>query len=52
MKPGRPPLDPASPSVTITITLPAKVYDAYCLQALKEQRSLPAVLRQALEKKL
>jgi hypothetical protein len=45
---GRPRLTPAERAVPVTIALPAKQYDRYCRQALRESVSLPEVIRRHL----
>jgi len=51
MKPrGRPRVDEHDRSQTVTITLPQKQYDQFCLQAQRRAVSLPAVIRLALTK--
>jgi hypothetical protein len=50
MKRGRPPLVPDSPSRKVTISLPAKQFEAYCLVAFEQQVSLPEVIRRALDR--
>jgi hypothetical protein len=47
-RPGRPPLDAEDPSVKVTISLPARHFDALCALARQQARSLPAVIRQAI----
>jgi hypothetical protein len=45
---GRPRLDPADPSVKVTINLPSKQFDAYCVQASRDRVSLPEAIRRHL----
>jgi len=46
---GRPPLDAADPSVSLTIRLPSKEFDALARRALALRQSLPAIIRQQLK---
>jgi hypothetical protein len=45
---GRPPLDPEAPSVSVSVRLVAKHYDAICARAGHDRRSLPDTIRRAL----
>lgn len=47
-RPGRPALDPGDRTVPVTVSLPAKQFDALCRCALREGVSLPAFLRRYL----
>jgi hypothetical protein len=47
-KPGRPPVDPTDRSVSLTLRLPSKAYDALCVRALKAHRSVAAEVRRVL----
>jgi hypothetical protein len=47
--PGRPPLDEADPSIKVTISLPSRQFDDFCARALREQISLPEVIRRRLD---
>jgi len=49
-RPGRPPIDPNDPSITVTISLPTKHFDRYCAAARKQSVSLPEAIRRALYK--
>ena len=48
---GRPPLDPADPSVKVTISLPTTQFDKYCATARRQDLSLPEVIRRAMADK-
>lgn len=51
MKPlpaGRPRVDPDDDSVQVTVTLPARQYDAYATTARRDALSIPAVIRREL----
>jgi hypothetical protein len=48
---GRPALDPHDPSSKVTLTLPSRQLDEYCRQALREDVSVPEVIRRELAKK-
>jgi len=45
---GRPPLDIRYPSVSVTTSLPANVYDRICKQAQQQHVSVADMLRQRL----
>ena len=47
---GRPPLDPADPSVSICVRVPSKRYDALQKQAAGNRVSVPELLRRAIAK--
>lgn len=47
--PGRPPLDEDDVSVPVCVTLPAKQYDEYAKRALREDVSVPEIIRRELE---
>lgn len=49
--PGRPPLDDDDPSVRVEVSMPSKQFDAYCRRALREDVSVPAIIRRDLEQK-
>ena len=44
---GRPPLDPASSSVPVTVRMPARQYDALYAQAQRERTTVAEVLRRS-----
>lgn len=44
---GRPRIDDTDESVQVTVTLPARDYDRMARQAIREQISLPAVIRRS-----
>jgi hypothetical protein len=46
--PGRPPLDEHDPSVRVSVSLPSKQFDDFCERALREQVSVPAIIRRDL----
>jgi len=46
--PGRPPLDDADPSGQVTLRLPSKQLDAFCRRALREDVSVPEIIRRDL----
>lgn len=48
---GRPPLDYDDPSVRVGVSLPSKQYDDYAQRALREQVSVPEIIRRDLDKK-
>jgi hypothetical protein len=50
-KPGRQPLDPEDPSVRVGVSLPGKQFDAYAKRALREDVSVPEIIRRELLKK-
>lgn len=45
---GRPPLDEHDTSVQVGVTLPAKQFDELCRQALREDVSVPEIVRRML----
>jgi hypothetical protein len=45
---GRPPLDPDDPSVSVSVRMASKHYDAICAQAGHDRRTLPETIRRAL----
>jgi hypothetical protein len=47
-RPGRPPIDEDDDSVRVSITLPAKHFDSLCRQALRDDISVPEVIRREL----
>jgi len=47
---GRPRVDAGDGSQTVTITLPKKQFDRYCLDARRLSVSVPALIRRELEK--
>lgn len=47
-RPGRPPLDPDDPSIRVTVTLPARRFDALCKAARDEEASVPEIIRRLL----
>lgn len=49
-RPGRPPLDASDPSVSVTVRLPSKKFEAMCLRARAERITLATLLRRALER--
>jgi hypothetical protein len=50
-RPGRKHVDPNDTSVVVGLTLPAKQYDEYCRQALREDVSVPEIIRRELDVK-
>ena len=48
---GRPPVDPAGRSVTLSITLTQQDFDRYCVQAVRAAVSVPEIIRRELENK-
>jgi hypothetical protein len=46
---GRPPLDPDDPSVNLHIRLVSKQYDALCARAGQDRRTLPEMIRRAVQ---
>jgi hypothetical protein len=48
---GRPPLDDEDPSGHVTLTLPSKQLDAFCKRALREDVSVPEIIRRDLFEK-
>jgi hypothetical protein len=51
-RPGRPPLDPADPSVAMCLRLPAKRYDDLYARARTERVSVPELIRRILIAKI
>jgi hypothetical protein len=47
--PGRPPLDDDDPSVSVSVSLPSKQFDALCKRAQREDVSVPAIIRRDLD---
>jgi hypothetical protein len=47
--PGRPPLDEDDPSVSVSISLPSKQFEALCKRAQHHDVSVPAIIRDDLE---
>jgi len=47
---GRPPLDPADPSVRVCVSIPTKRYDALYKQAAGSRVSVPELFRRAIAK--
>jgi hypothetical protein len=45
---GRPPLDRDDPSVSISVRVPSKQYDALCARAGQKGLTLPEMIRRAL----
>jgi hypothetical protein len=50
-RPGHPPLDDDDPSAHITLTMPSKQLDAFCRRALREDVSVPEIIRRTLQEK-
>jgi hypothetical protein len=46
--PGRPPLDEHDSSVQVGVTLPSKQFDELCKRALREDVSVPEIVRRLL----
>jgi len=46
---GRPPLDPADPTVKVCLTLKSRQYDAVYKRATRAHVSVPEVIRRALD---
>ena len=44
---GRPPLDPDSASVNVTVRVPARQFDALYAQARRERRTIAEVVRRS-----
>ena len=51
-KPGRPPLDPAAPSVTVCVRLPVTRYDELHREASASRVTIPELIRCALRQRL
>jgi hypothetical protein len=51
-RPGRPPLDPADPSVQVCIRFPAKRYDALYKAASASRTTVPDLIRRTLARVL
>lgn len=47
-RPGRPAVDADDTSVHVGVTLPAKQFDRFCREALREDISVPEVIRREL----
>jgi len=47
---GRPRVDEGDGSYAVTVTLPRKQYDRFCADARRQDVSVPAIIRRALEK--
>jgi len=47
-KPGRPPIDPPDRSVVVSLTIPARTYDAYYRRARAARVSVPELIRRDL----
>jgi len=47
--PGRPPLDDDDPSVPVCVTMPSKQHAAYSRRALREDVSVPEIIRRDLD---
>jgi hypothetical protein len=45
---GRPPLDPSSPTVSISVRLPSKQFDRLCIRAIRAKRSVGEQMRREL----
>lgn len=50
-RPGRPPLDERDTSVQVCVTLPSRQYDSYVKRALREDVSVPEIVRRELQEK-
>lgn len=46
--PGRPPVDDHDASIEVGVTLPARQFDAYAKRALREDVSVPEIIRREL----
>lgn len=49
--PGRPRIDDDDTSIEVGVTLPAKQFDAYATRALREDVTVPEIIRRELQKK-
>lgn len=49
--PGRPRVDAHDDSVEVGVTLPVKQFDAYAQRALREDVSVPEIIRRELQEK-
>jgi hypothetical protein len=49
---GRPPIDDTDGSVEVGVTLPVKQYDAYAKRALREDVSVPEIIRRDLHARI
>jgi len=49
-KPRKRPVGGSARAVPVSISLPAKQFDAYCKQAQRESLSLPELIRRLLKK--
>jgi hypothetical protein len=47
-KPGRPTIAPPDPSVVVSLTIPARTYDAYYRRAQAARVSVPELIRREL----
>jgi hypothetical protein len=47
--PGRPPLDEADPSVSVSISMPSRQFAGYCARAHADDVSVPEIIRRDLE---
>jgi hypothetical protein len=50
--PGRPRLDDNDRSVSASVKMPGKQFDAVCQRALRDRVSVPEVIRRALDREL
>jgi hypothetical protein len=48
---GRPPLDPEDQTVRLGLSLPAKQFDAYARRAIREDVSVPEIIRRTLRER-
>lgn len=51
-RPGRPSIDDSEACVQVGLTLPQTQYDRYARQALREQVSIPEIIRRELRRAL
>jgi hypothetical protein len=49
--PGRPPLDDADSSTEVGVSFPTKQYDGYAKRALRDDVSVPEIIRRDLDAK-
>lgn len=49
--PGRPPIDEDDTTVEVGVSLPSKQFDAYAKRALREDVSVPEIIRRELREK-
>lgn len=47
-RPGRPPIDANDSSVRVGVTLPAKQFDELCRRALRQDVSVPEIVRRLI----